>query len=44
MTDLYLVVYRIFCEELAKCKGNPSEVGRVFKKRVLWLIALLKSL
>lgn len=43
MTDVYLVICRIFCEELAKCKGNPSEVGRVFKKRVCSLLSLLKS-
>ena len=41
---MHLVICRIFCEELAKCKGNPSEVGRVFKKRVCWFLTLLKSL
>ena len=41
---MYLVIYRIFCEELAKCKGNPSEVGRVFKKRVRCLLTSLKGL
>jgi len=44
MTDVYLAFYRIFCEELAKCKGNPSEVGRVFKKRVWWFLTSLKGL
>ena len=38
---MYLLIYRIFCEELAKCKGNPSEVGRVFKKRVRCLLTSL---
>ncbi|KAJ7353789.1 Rho guanyl-nucleotide exchange factor [Desmophyllum pertusum] len=31
--DVFFFHKVIFCEELAKCKGNPSEVGRVFKKR-----------